>query len=76
LAGAGGVGRSAAALEEGARMSGKLKAMRGTECFEEFYGVDGDGLGEGEVSCLEELENETFSWSPGDNALMCARARA
>ena len=57
-------------------MSGKLKAMRATECFEEFYGVDGDGLGEGEVRGQEELENETFSWSPGDNVLICARARS
>ena len=55
-------------------MSGKLKAMRAIECFDEFYGVDGDGLGEGEVSCQEELENEILTWSPGDDALMCARA--
>jgi len=75
LAGAGGGGRSAAALEEGARMSGKLKAMRVTKRFEEFYGVDGDGLGEGEVRCQEELENEIFTWRPGDDSLMCARAR-
>ena len=43
-------------------MSEKLKAKRAS--LEEFYGVDGDGLGEGEVSCQEELENEIFTWSP------------
>lgn len=53
-------------------MGGKLKAMTGAECFDESYGVDGDGLGEGEVSYQEELENEIFAWSPDDDALMCA----
>jgi hypothetical protein len=37
-------------------MSEELNAMRGEECFEELYGVDGDGLGEGEGSCEADFE--------------------
>jgi hypothetical protein len=37
-------------------MSEELNAMRAQECFEELYGVDGDGLGEGEGSCEADFE--------------------
>jgi hypothetical protein len=37
-------------------MSEELNAMRAEECFEELYGVDGDGLGEGEGSCEADFE--------------------
>ena len=47
---------SAAALEEGAEMSERLNQMRAVECLEDFYGVDGDGLGQGEAACEEDLE--------------------
>lgn len=36
-------------------MSEGLKSVTAAEWFEEFYGLDGDGLGEGEVACEEEL---------------------
>ena len=36
-------------------MSEELKTMRAGECFDDLYGVDGDGLCEGEVACDEEL---------------------
>ena len=36
-------------------MSEKLKIMRAVECFDESYGVDGDGLCEGEVAYEAEL---------------------
>jgi hypothetical protein len=38
-------------------MSEELNTMRAEEYFEDLYGVDGDGLGEGEVA----YEGE-FSW--------------
>ena len=37
-------------------MSERLNAKKAAECFEELYGVDGDGLGEGAVACEEDLE--------------------
>lgn len=45
-------------------MSEKLNAMRAEECFDELYGVDGDGLGEGEVACEAELDYDPWAWTP------------
>ena len=42
-------------------MSEKLNRKRAAECLEDFYGVDGDGLGEGEAACEEDLEQELLS---------------
>ncbi len=36
-------------------MSEKLKTMREGECLDDSYGLDGDGLCEGEVACEEEI---------------------
>lgn len=36
-------------------MSEELNTMTAEECLEELYGVDGDGLGEGEEVCEGEL---------------------
>ena len=58
MAGAGSGSHSAAALEEGEGMSEKLRAG---ECLDEFYGLDGDGLGEGEAVCEEDLD---LVWHP------------
>ena len=58
-------------------MSEELKSVTAAECFEEFYGVDGDGLGQGEMSCQEELEHDFVAWSQIDDALMSrAKPRA
>ncbi len=57
-------------------MSERQIAMTWAERCEDFYGVDGDGLGEGEVICQEDLEYELFDWSEvGEEAFTpCARA--
>ena len=36
----------------------------GAEFYDELYGVDGDGLGEGEVTCEEEFENSYWLFNP------------
>ena len=50
-------------------MSEELNAMTGAESFDELYGVDGDGLGEGEVACEAELEHNLWPWNPSYAAL-------
>ena len=62
LAGSDGMGDSAAALEEGAGMSGKPE--RAQELLDELYGVDGDGLGEGEIACEAEIEDSLWLFDP------------
>ena len=42
-------------------MSEELNAVTGAESFDELYGVDGDGLGEGEVACEAELEHNLWA---------------
>jgi hypothetical protein len=42
-------------------MSGELNTA---EFYDELYGVDGDGLGEGEVSCEGELEYGYWLFNP------------
>ena len=61
MAAAGCGSHSAAALEEGREMSERLNQTRAAECLEDFYGVDGDGLGEGEAVCEEDLD---LVWHP------------
>jgi hypothetical protein len=34
----------------------ELNITTATVCFDELYGVDGDGLGEGEVTCEADFE--------------------
>ncbi len=47
-------------------MSEKLKTMREGECLDDSYGLDGDGLCEGEVACEEEITWPFLpSWSIG-----------
>jgi hypothetical protein len=36
-------------------MSEKPRTLPAGECLDEFYGLDGDGLGEGEAVCEEDL---------------------
>jgi hypothetical protein len=49
-------------------MSEELNTMTRAESFDELYGVDGDGLGEGEVACEEELEYDFWAWNPSYSA--------
>ena len=42
-------------------MSEELNAVTGAESFDELYGVDGDGLGEGEVACEAEREHNLWA---------------
>ena len=67
LAGTAKGGGSAATLEEGAGMSEGLNTRMGAE---ELYGVDGDGLGEGEVSCEAELGYDLWARDPSYDAPM------
>jgi hypothetical protein len=51
-------------------MSEELNTMTGAEYFDELYGVDGDGLGEGEVACKAELEYDLWARNPSYGPLM------
>ena len=43
-------------------MSGKPD--RAQELLDELYGVDGDGLGEGEIACEAEIEDSLWLFDP------------
>jgi hypothetical protein len=51
-------------------MSEELSNVTRAESFDELYGVDGDGLGEGEVACEAELEYDLWTRNPSYGALM------